>query len=96
MFELEFIVQDLENRIRRRGESNICRGRQILHHTDRMTLRRLRWTNKSVLAVMKFSWRDKLARFLNRRAQAAKVADAAQEGETIHDLADAGLRSHLA
>ena len=61
-----------------------------------MTLRRLSGTNEAVLAIMKFAGRNKLARFLNWGGKAAKVADAAQEGETIHDLADAGLCSHLA
>ena len=61
-----------------------------------MTLRRLSGTNEAVLAIMKLSRRNEFARFLNWGGKAAKMANAAQEGETIHDLADAGLCSHLA
>ena len=61
-----------------------------------MTLWCLRGTDESELRVVELARCQELARLLYRGGEAAQVADARQICQTIHDLADARLRAHLA
>ena len=52
MFHAEFIVQYAKHRMRRGGQRNRRRGRQILDHTDRVSFGRFGGTDESILGIV--------------------------------------------